>query len=200
MILGGDEFLRTQCGNNNAYCQDNEISWFDWTQADRNQDMVEFVHKVIGLTRRFPVLQSRKFLLGADLDDNGVPDLTWFGTEGGPPSWNDPEARTLCYQLDAGEGRGEGSPKRLFFILHAHFEQKWVKLPPLPPGNGWFRILDTSLPSGEDFAAPGGEVRIDPGDHYIVNPRSTVVLFAQQPKAVRPARRTEPAAADGVRL
>jgi glycogen operon protein len=178
MILGGDEFLRTQRGNNNAYCQDNEISWFDWTQADRNQDMVEFVHKVIGLTRRFPVLQSRKFLLGADLDDNGVPDLTWFGTEGGPPSWNDPEARTLCYQLDAGEGRGEGSPKRLFFILHAHFEQKWVKLPPLPPGNGWFRILDTSLPSGEDFAAPGGEVRIDPGDHYIVNPRSTVALVS----------------------
>ena len=178
MILGGDEFLRTQQGNNNAYCQDNEISWFDWIQADRNRDMVEFVRKAIALTRRFPVLQNRKFLLGADLDDDGVPDLTWFGTEGGQPRWNDLEARTLCYQLDASEGRGEASPKRLFFILHAHFEPKWIKLPPLPPGNGWFRILDTSLPSGEDFAAPGGEVRIDPGDHYIVNPRSTVALIS----------------------
>src|SRR5262249_17428516 len=147
-----------------------------WTLADRNRDMVEFVRKVIALTRRFPVLQRRKFFLGTDLDDDGVPDLNWFGTEGDPPRWDDPEGRTLCYQLDASEAKGEGPSKRLFFILHAHFHPKWIKLPQLPPGCAWFRILDTSLPSGEDFAAPGGEVRIDPGDHYIVNPRSTVAL------------------------
>jgi glycogen operon protein len=179
MILGGDEFLRTQRGNNNAYCQDNQISWFDWTRAGQNRDMVEFVRKAIALTRRFPILQRRKFLLGADLDDDGVPDLTWFGTEGGgQPRWNDPEARTLCYQLDAGKAKGEATAKRLFFVLHAHFESKWIELPKLPAGNRWFRILDTSLPSGEDFAAPGAEVRIDPGDHYIVNPRSTVALMS----------------------
>src|SRR6185369_11171504 len=63
MILGGDEFGRTQRGNNNAYCQDNDISWFDWTLVDRNAELVEFFRKTIALTRRFPALQRRKFPL-----------------------------------------------------------------------------------------------------------------------------------------
>ena len=96
MILGGDEFARTQHGNNNAYCQDNEISWFDWDAVSRNHDMVDFFKKTIAFMRRFPVLQRRQFSLGADLDDDGVPDLKWFGLDGEDPRWNDPEARTLC--------------------------------------------------------------------------------------------------------
>ena len=69
MILGGDEFLRTQRGNNNAYCQDNEISWFDWDAAARNGGRASvFFRKAIAFTRRFPILQRRRFLLGRDLD------------------------------------------------------------------------------------------------------------------------------------
>src|SRR5262245_5451734 len=93
MLLGGDEFARTQRGNNNAYCQDNEISWFDWNLAEKNKDLVEFFRKAIGFVRRYPILQRRKFALGEDLDDDKVTDLKWFGTNGDPggPSWNDPE-------------------------------------------------------------------------------------------------------------
>ncbi len=178
MILGGDEFARSQRGNNNAYCQDNGIGWLDWTEASRNHDLLEFFRKAIAFTRRFPVLQRRKFLLGKDLDADGVPDLTWYAPDGGEPRWQDENARTLCYQLDTSDDGARLEVDRLFFILHAHFEPQWVKLPPLGPFRRWRRALDTSLPSGEDFAEPGQEVVIDPADHYIANPRSTVVLVA----------------------
>jgi pullulanase/glycogen debranching enzyme len=85
MILGGDEIRRTQKGNNNAYCQDNEISWFDWTLAEKNGDILSFFRKAIAFTRRFPILQRRKFFRGVDLDADGVNDITWFGTNGGRP-------------------------------------------------------------------------------------------------------------------
>jgi isoamylase len=179
MILGGDEFLRTQRGNNNAYCQDNEISWFDWTLESRHADILEFFRKVIGLTCRFPILCCRKFLLGEDLDDDQVPALTWFGVDLGWPPWHDPDARTLCYQLDAGEDAADPTATRLFFILNAHWDPQWVKLPALAPGRGWSRIIDTGLPSGEDFLEAGQEIPIDPPDHYIANPRSTVVLLGR---------------------
>ena len=179
MMLGGDEFGRSQGGNNNAYCQDNEISWLDWSLATRHSLLVEFFRKAIAFTRRFPALQRRKFLLGEDLDDDGIPDLEWFSADLGDPAWGDPNARTLCYQLDsAGDGARMGVD-RLYFILNGHFESQWVKLPPLVAPRGWYRAIDTSLASGADFAEPGEEVRVDPVDHYIVNPRSTVVLLAR---------------------
>ena len=198
MILGGDEFARTQQGNNNAYCQDNEINWFDWTRVERNKDLVEFFRKTIALTRRFPILQRRKFFLGKDLDDDGVPDLTWFSPDLGAPSWQDPNVRTVCVQLDASEDGSGKDVDRLFFIYNSHYEPQWAKLPQLPPGEWWYRAIDTSLPSGEDFLEAGKEIAIDPPDHYLANPRSTVVLLAQVTQAVQAARRSKETGAAAV--
>ena len=177
MILGGDEFLRTQRGNNNAYCQDNEISWFDWGAAGDETDMQAFVRKAIALTRRFPILRRRKFLLGKDLDADRIADVTWFGADLGPPPWLDPELRTLCYQLDGGEELAAGRDYLLFLILHAHWEPRSILLPTLRTGRRWLRVVDTSLPPGEDVADPGREVPIDPADHYVASGRSTVLLL-----------------------
>jgi glycogen operon protein len=193
MILGGDEFARTQQGNNNAYCQDNELSWFDWDAVERNRDMVEFFRKAIAMTRRFPVLQQRKFYLGKDLDDDGVPDLTWYSPDLGTPRWQDADAHTVCMQLDASEdGSDDGGVQRLFFVFNGHYESQWVRLPQLPAGLAWHRAIDSSLASEEDFLDPGAELKIDPSDHYLVNPRSTVVLLAQLPRpaAARPGQRS----------
>jgi len=184
-IFSSLNFRRSQFGNNNAYCQDNEISWFDWTAVSRNDDLFEFFRKAIGFTRRFPILQNRKFFLGKDLDDDQVPDLTWFAPDLGRPKWDDANVRTLCYQLDASEDGADLGVERLFFILNSHFDPRWVRLPPLGSGRVWHRAVDTSLPSGEDFAKPGEEISIDPADHYIANPRSTVVLLAQKPGLAR---------------
>src|SRR5262245_7851301 len=179
MILGGDELLRTQGGNNNAYCQDNPISWFDWDAAARHADVTRFWRDAIALTRRFPILQRRQFVLGQDRDDDQVPDLTWFGTDGGKPRWNDPEARTLCVLLDGGEVPSPAGDYLLFVILNARAEPQWISVP--PPGTGfcWRRLIDTSLEPGDDLAAPGREVVLDPPDQYITNPRSVVMLLAQ---------------------
>ena len=179
MILGGDEFARTQRGNNNAYCQDNAISWFDWEAAGRNSDMVEFLQKAIAFVRRFPVLQRRRFALGKDLDADGLPDLTWLDDNLGDPRWNDNEARTLCVQLDT-DDRAAVGVRRLFLILNADFQNHDVKLPALAAPLSWHRAIDTSLPAGEDFSKEGSEIRLDPADRYIANGRSTVVLLAQR--------------------
>jgi isoamylase len=178
MLLGGDEMLRTQRGNNNAYCQDSDISWVDWTLAARNADMVEFVRRLIALARRYPILQRRKFFLGIDRDADALADVTWFGPDLDRPAWGDPELRTLAYLLDGGEEPSAEGDYRLFVIHNADHGARRCALPPMTPLR-WWRILDTSLAAGSDLAEPGGEVLIDPGDHYLASPRSTVLLLAR---------------------
>jgi len=177
MLLRGDEFLRTQRGNNNAYSQDNALSWFDWDRVAANRDMVEFVRKAIALTRRCTILQRRKFLLGRDRDSNSVSDITWYGADLGLPAWDDPELRTVCYQLDGSEEPSELGDYRLFIILNADYRGQAVRLPPLPEAHCWRRILDTSLEPGEEWCEAGREVAIERGDSYAASPRSVVVLI-----------------------
>jgi isoamylase len=177
MLLGGDEFLRTQQGNNNAYCQDNPLSWFDWKQVEQNQEMIDFVRKAIALTRRCTILQRRQFFLGQDLDADRIPDLSWYGLQLNPPNWGEPELRTICYLLDGGEERSGLGEYLLFLIYNADYQGHGVALPPMEGGKRWRRVVDTSLPSGEDFSEPGQEVPLAPPDIYLINSRSTVVLL-----------------------
>ncbi len=179
MLLGGDEFARSQSGNNNAYCQDNAINWFDWTLVERNAELVEFVRKLIAFTRVCPVLQRRKFPLGIDSNGDGVPDISWFGRNLGAPRWNDPDARLLCFRLDGGEVPSPLGRYFLQFIFNAGSESAWVALPPPGDGFSWFRIIDTSLAGDAAIATPSTLVRIQPTDTYIANAHSTVVLIAR---------------------
>jgi len=180
MMLGGDEFLRTQRGNNNAYCQDNELSWFDWTFAETHADVLRFFTKTIAFAKRHAVLRERKFFRGAHLMDDSVADIAWFGADLGAPRWDDPEARTLCYQLDARDGTPDTDDCLIFVILHAGFQSQSVRIPPARAGTRWFRVVDTSLPSGDDFAGPGTEVALDPADTYVASARSTIVLITRR--------------------
>jgi isoamylase len=179
MILGGDEFMRTQRGNNNAYCQDNEISWFQWDKVKKNSDILDYFKKAISFEKRCTILQRRKFFLGEDLDADHIPDLAWFRKDLEKPSWDDPELRTLCFQLDGGEENSEMGDYHLFFILNADSNLQSIKLPQVTNGKNWYRVIDTSLKSGEDFLSPGKEIRIDPPGYYLANPRSTIVLIGK---------------------
>jgi glycogen operon protein len=179
MILGGDECMRTQRGNNNAYCQDNEMSWFHWEDVEQHSDLFNFFKKAIAFEKRYPVLKRRKFFLGKDLDADHIPDISWFGKDLERPFWDDPELRTLCYQLDGGEERSELGHYHLFFILNADFRLQSIRLPEPSGGQKWYRVIDTSLKEGEDFLDTDKEIRIDPPDHYLANPRSTVVLIGK---------------------
>jgi isoamylase len=179
MILGGDEFMRTQGGNNNAYCQDNGASWFDWGFLEKNADIFAFFRKTIAFTRRYTILQRRKFFSGRDEDGDAVPDIMWWGIGRGDPRWDDTESRTLCYQLDGGEQPSPFGDYRLFFILNADYRQQNIAIPGLEGGKGWYRVIDTSFENGEDFLDPGREMPLDLPDYYLANPRSTVVLLGK---------------------
>jgi glycogen operon protein len=179
LILGGDEFRRTQKGNNNAYCQDNEIGWFDWTLAEKNRDILDFFRKAIAFTRRFPILQRRKFFRGVDLDANGMADISWFGTDNRRPDWDDPELRTLCCLLDGSDGSPARGDYLLFLILNADYREQRVGIPRIPGGKTWCRVIDTSLDRESDFLDPDAGIRVDPEGTYTAAPRSTVVLLGR---------------------
>jgi len=179
MFLGGDELYRTQRGNNNAYCQDNEVSWFDWREAERHPDVLQFFRRAIDFRRRHAVLQRTRFYRGRDADGDRFPDIGWFGADGGPPRWDDPETRTLGFVVDAGEAGDEAGDKLLLFVLNADWRPQRIALPSPGGGRRWFRACDTSFEAGRDFVAPGEEEPLARQDEYPAAPRSTVILVAR---------------------
>jgi glycogen operon protein len=153
MICGGDELSRTQHGNNNAYCQDNEISWYHWDLTPEKRGFLEFVRYVVQLKRQNPVLRRRKFLQGRPLRGLGVKDIAWYepsGKEIADDAWNAENLRCLGVRL-AGAMTDEydewGEPivgNELFFALNAHHEPVTFQLPASPKRERWMRVLDTA--------------------------------------------------------
>jgi glycogen operon protein len=181
MLLGGDECMRTQGGNNNPYCQDNETSWFNWNMVDNNIDVLEFCRKAIAFRQRYSIVRRSKFFLGKDMDGDDIPDIDWFGLDLLPPAWDKPEVRTLCYHLDGSEEPSDLGDYHLFIMLNPDDREQPVQL---PQGNGrhWHRVVDTSLKSGDDFFAPGQEVPVKDPRLYIVKARSVVALLSKKPE------------------
>lgn len=178
MLLGGDEITRTQSGNNNAYCQDNEINWFNWKLAEENSDTMEFCKNVINFYKKYTILQCRRFFTGKDRDADNIPDIGWFGENLEKPLWDNPESRFICYQLDGSEKPSELGNYHLFFIHNMEVNSHVVKLP-RHEGMKWYRVIDTSLKNGDDFLHFGHEIIISPSDEYKANPRSIVVLLGK---------------------
>jgi len=175
MLLGGDEFLRTQRGNNNAYCQDNEISWYNWEMCRSNADILEFCRRAIAFRKRFSVLQGTHFFKGAVGHGDALPDIVWFNENLQQPSWHNPETRTLCFQIAGTANDPDYGAYLLFFILHAAAAPTSVRLPVLQ-GKTWHRIVDTDRAAGEDFLTPPG-VPLSLPHTYQAAPRSFVVLL-----------------------
>jgi glycogen operon protein len=181
MLLGGDEFLRTQGGNNNAYCQDNPISWFDWTLAGPNAGFSEFCRKLIALRKRHPGLRRKTFFTGEDLDRDSFRDINWYDENLRAPDWRNPEVRHLAFYVQGTEARlATGREERdLFVILNSHWDAKSFALPRLQTGLAWHRVLDTSLPAGQDIVDEEAAPRVVPEDRYLANGRSIVVLVGK---------------------
>ncbi len=164
MIVAGDELGRTQRGNNNAYCQDNEISWVDWEGAD--QDLLTFCKKIIHFCKRHPVFNRRKWFKGQPFKGVGVEDIAWFrpdGLEMTDSNWRDDFAKTLGIFLN-GKAIPSPGPKgerivddNFFLIFNAFYDNIPFQLPPQKFGRKWQRILDTAQgyfeESGDLFAA-----------------------------------------------
>jgi len=174
MILAGDELGRTQTGNNNAYCQDNAVSWVDWSAVD--EEMLAFVRTIVRLRRDHPVFRRGRFLDGKRLPNSVLKDIVWItpdGREMTPPDWQLPYARSLGFILGGGAVTSEtGRPDDTFLILlNAYHETIPYTLPPATLGQAWEVVVDTSDPT-----PPRPAPACAAGVTFAVKPRSLAVL------------------------
>ena len=161
MLLAGDELYRTQQGNNNAYCQDNEISWIDWSGLEEDDSLLEFVRGLSALRAANPPLRRDTFLKGA-LHSTHTRDISWWhagGHEMTDAEWNDPELRTLAVGL----GGTSGAPDALLLLNPTETEVAF-KLPSFTDGSAWDVVIDTAHPVGivTGFRLPAGPVKLGP--------------------------------------
>jgi len=168
MFVAGDEFRNTQRGNNNAYCQDNEIGWLDWSNVQKHADLLRFWQRMIAFRKTHPAVRQNAFYTG-DVNERGLKDMTWHGTKLNEAGWDDSQARALGFTV---AGVDEDSD------IHCMMNMYWEPLDmavPVIAGRQWARAIDTSLPSPDDIADPDKEMAFA-GQSYRVNGRSVVVL------------------------
>ena len=177
MISAGDEVLRSQRGNNNAWCQDNELGWFDWSLLETNREMLEFTRGLIAFRKRHPCLMHTRFLTGEQREGHWFPDISWHGKRLNQPLWDDPDAQVLACTL----GSLEPWEESLHIILNMSDKSLQSPLPGMPE-HKWHRAIDTARPSPDDVIPVA---RQSPQHGYAcrVRPHSVVVLEARAVKA-----------------
>ncbi|EXJ14375.1 glycogen debranching protein GlgX [Imhoffiella purpurea] len=170
MLLAGDEVLRTQQGNNNTWCQDNEIGWFDWSLLETNGHMLRFVRGLIALRKRHPSLQRRHFLSGRVVPGRDLPDVVWHGHKLEDPNWDDPENQILAFTL--APARPEES--MLHVMLNMSERARCFELPALD-GMDWYLALDTARASPTDVMSPDDQTKLE-SSSILARSRSIMVL------------------------
>ena len=168
MFVAGDEVRRTQNGNNNAYCQDNATSWFDWALVDRNSNLYRFWKRLIDFRKRHPALRRGQFFNGT-WNERGLLDVAWHGTELNSPGWQDPDGRALAVTVAGFSGDAD-----IHIMLNMFWDRLDFELPSVP-GRSWRKAVDTSSPPPLDVPDPGAEPPV-PGKVLSVEGRSVVVL------------------------
>jgi isoamylase len=165
MLLGGDEYRRTQGGNNNGYCQDNETSWHNWSCLERHGEIFRFARGMIALRRAHPVLRKEQFYTDAGIH--------WFGPQGGSPNWTDPKEKRMACLIQEEEGSA------LYLMFNAGPDAVDFGLPPAQAGARWHLAVDTSLEAPRDLFAAGEEPACESPQSYHLGPRSCAILLAR---------------------
>jgi isoamylase len=172
MLLAGDEFGRSQHGNNNAYCQDNEISWLDWTTGPAEQEFAAFVRRLIALRRQHPVIRWPRFLHGHHRSPEGIKDITWLsptGTEMTSEQWQEGQRRCVGLMLNGEaetpvdlEAASIACPLLILLINGGDDAEDFI-LPTMPRGIGWSRLIDTARDGepNDDLIGFGSAARLD---------------------------------------
>lgn len=178
MLLAGDEFARTQQGNNNAYCQDNETSWVDWDLAGRHESLINFVKRLTALRRQYPILRRSRFLSGEMNEELGVREVTWINASGNQMEegqWGD--SAMLCFGMLL-DGRAQtsgirqrGQDATILTIFNAYHDVVRFTLPVSDDNAQWKLMLDTNQ---ADAAA--STAVFSAGEVYEVTGRSVVML------------------------
>ncbi len=193
MIRGGDELSQSQGGNNNAYCQDNEITWLDWALTPQQIEFLEFARQVVHLRLDQPALHRRRFFHGGPIRGVGIKDITWFAPGGGEmadDAWSAGFARALGVRLsgdaiDERDERGERiTGETLLLLLNAGDEDLPFKLPGVPARSHWEAVVDSA--NGQKPT-----LRYDGGEEYALRSRSMAVLLLRREKRRAQADRAQ---------
>jgi glycogen operon protein len=182
MILGGDELGRTQKGNNNAYCQDNEVSWYDWSFLEKNCDLFRFAKEMIAFRRRHHGFMRPEFYTGRDGNYNATPDIVWYNEKGNTPNWEKAGA-CLALQIDGSKAEilADRDDNDFFIMFNAGQKQVVFTVCKPPPGKLWVRAVDTGMPPPEDILSPGSEKPVP--DNYLVRERSMAIFLSKKKSA-----------------
>jgi isoamylase len=177
MILGGDEFLRTQNGNNNAWCQDNRTSWVDWSLKDRNTGFLRFVQKMIALRKAHPVFRRRTFFTAGSA--GGPPEILWHGVEPAQPDFS-ATSQALAFALD---GRCSDRPgfldRDIYVAMNSGSFALEFRIPATPSGRPWRRVVDTALPSPEDFLDADLGPQVPISHPYRIEDHAMIILVSE---------------------
>ena len=178
MLLAGDEFGRTQKGNNNAYCQDDDISWVDWNIPEWGKKQMELVRRIIALRQQYPILHRGRFFTGQEIDGLGVRDVTWINASGDSmqgDEWGDANMKCFGMLIDgraqATGVRRAGQDTTMLIVVNSHHDMVTFTLPECTNGTGWELMIDTNVPERDDAQ------QFHIGDGYDVTGRS-LLLFA----------------------
>ncbi|TDV56933.1 glycogen operon protein [Pseudomonas graminis] len=181
MVVAGDEFARTQHGNNNAYCQDSEIGWVNWDLDEDGKALLAFVKRLIKLRQSYPILRRSRFLVGDYNESLGVKDVTWLSPSGEEMSieqWEDPNGRCLGMLMDGRAQetgiRRRGSEATLLLLVNSHHDGVNFTLPEVPEGLNWTSLIDTNQPEID------GTDQFEFGSEYTVTPRSLLLFELQK--------------------
>ena len=193
MMVMGDEARQTQFGNNNAYCQDNEITWFDWARAEGHNDLVRFTGDLIAFrgNQNLPSSLLFFFLLHprwcraryftGEVNDRGLADISWHGCRIFSPGWDDPESRVLAFTLGGFPDKRRPQVSGRGWLVHVMMNMDWQDLEfdvPAVPGRRWYRAVDTGAAAPNDIFSKGHETLWEK-ETYPVKNRSIVVLISK---------------------
>jgi len=180
MITAGDEFLFTKNGNNNTYCQDNELSWIDWGLLEKNKGMFRFTKEMIALRKAHPVLHDNRFFHGSIIDGRFIPDISWYDAEGNDPDWNNDKLKLIIALINGKCGKEPDND--VCIIFNANYWDITCKIPPAPSGYLWELTIDTSSEEPLDIREP--DKRETLWENYLkIQGFSTVVLISSKEKA-----------------
>lgn len=180
MFVAGDEVQRTQGGNNNPYCQDNEISWFDWNDLKKHEDLFDFVRKLIELRRSHKVFMRTDFFNGQKTEgQGGLVDISWFNMEGLSPDWSKLD-RFLAFRLGGGTAPDSQEPDNDFYLaFNTDIHDGTMTVPPPSAGKKWYRFLDTSIENSDCILESGREELLKNQEKYVILSGSAVVLISK---------------------
>jgi glycogen operon protein len=179
MVLSGDEIGNTQFGNNNAYCQDNEISWLDWKNLEKNADIFNYFQKIIKFRRQHKALRYEYHLGHSDWRNLGMPDFSWHGVKAWQP-WNTYNNLTQAFMLNGRYADSDGKPDDFIYVaMNMHWEMHGFELPQLPDGLKWHVFANTAMAAPQDIVEPGSEILIDNQWEILVEARSIMILVGK---------------------